>query len=169
MNLDYMDINLIVAQDLNRGIGSKNRLPWHLPVDLKFFKRKTQGHFLLMGRKTYESLDAPLPTRTHLILTKQPNYKTLDKVHIFNNLEAALNLAAQSTSQLFVIGGEQIFRLALPYAATIYLTQIEHHFQCDTFFPALDLQKWRLVEERLHKANSKNLYDCRFQTWAKQV
>ena len=163
-----MQISLIVAQDLKRGIGYKNRLPWHLPVDLKFFKQKTRGHFLLMGRKTYESLDAPLPTRTHLVLTTQANYVAASKVHIFNDLGAALNFANESEAELFVIGGEQIFNLALPYANTIYLTQIHGHFECDTFFPPLDLGRWRLVEEQVHEADAKNLYRCSFQRWGRE-
>lgn len=163
-----MQISLIVAQDLKRGIGYNNRLPWHLPVDLKFFKQKTQGQLLLMGRKTYESLDAPLATRTHLVLTTQPNYVADRKVHIFKTLQAALDFAALSQSELFVIGGEQIFKLALPYANTIYLTQIQAHFECDTFFPPLDLKCWRIVEAKIHEADTKNLYTCSFQTWVRR-
>ena len=119
---------MIAAMSTNRVIGINNDLPWHLPDDFKFFQTKTKGHHVLMGRKNYESLPPkfrPLPNRINLIITKNNNYQA-ENTYIFHSLEKAIEYAEiQGEQELFIIGGGEIYQLALPYADTIYLTEVD--------------------------------------------
>lgn len=136
-----MKISLIVAMANNRVIGLNNQMPWHLSADLKKFKAITMGSPILMGRKTYQSIDRPLPGRTNIIISRNPDYKQ-DGCVVVNTIESALKKGSENTKELFVIGGFDLYKATLPIADTIYLTLINKAFDGDTFFPELDMQDW---------------------------
>lgn len=139
-------ICLVVAMAENRVIGVENRLPWHIPGDLKRFKQITSGHPVLMGRKTFESIGRPLPNRTNILITRQKDYRAEGAAVCFS-LEEALDWARRSpgANEIFVIGGAEIFRQALPLADRIYLTVVEWPFEGDTHMPTWDEAAFREV------------------------
>ncbi len=154
-----MLISAIFAMSKNRVIGKDNDLPWYLSDDLKFFKKKTLGHHILMGRKSFESIGRPLPKRTNLILTRDPFYAVSNAL-VTHSLEEAFSIAADNgEEELFVIGGEAVFRQALPYIDVIYMSYIDEDIEGDTFFPEIDDDEWELVEKKNFKADEKNDYD----------
>lgn len=133
---------LIVAQAANRVIGRDNQLPWHLPEDLRHFKRVTLGKPIIMGRKTYESIGRPLPGRHNIVLSRQSDW-CAQGVSCCASLDGALALAAaEEPAEILVIGGEGIYRLALPRAVKIYLTQVHREYSGDAFFPSLEGDAW---------------------------
>ena len=153
-----MKISLIAAMAKNRCIGLKNDLPWNIPEDMKYFRDTTRGHPVVMGRKTFESMGRkPLPKRDNLVITRQENYPS-GGARIFGSLDVALeDLKTQETSkwssaedetEIFVIGGEQIYRQAVPFADRIYLTVIDQDFEGDTFFPEWDETQFQEVSSR---------------------
>ncbi|WP_439134606.1 dihydrofolate reductase [Pseudomaricurvus sp.] len=128
---------LIVAQAENRVIGLDNKMPWHLPEDLQYFKRVTLGKPIIMGRKTFESIGRPLPGRTNIVITRQKDWQA-DGVEVVSSLEVAIERAAEeSPEEVMVIGGAQIYEAGLPLADRVYLTQIHQTFEGDTWFPEL--------------------------------
>jgi dihydrofolate reductase len=135
-------ISIIVAMAANRVIGANNALPWHLPADLKRFKALTMGHHIVMGRKTFESIGRVLPGRTSVVVTRNPAWRA-EGVVVAGSLAEALSKAGDD-SEVFVIGGEEIFREALAFANRIYLTEIDREFQGDAFFPWIDPDGWRV-------------------------
>lgn len=141
-------ISIIVAMAKNRVIGADNKLPWHLSADLKRFKALTMGHHIIMGRKTFESIGKPLPGRTTLIISRDTGYEA-PGAKVVHSLPAALSASA-ADSEVFIIGGEQIFREALPLADRIYLTEIDKDFSGDTWFPAFSQTCWRTAHDDLH-------------------
>lgn len=138
-------ISLIVAYDENRVMGYNNKMPWHLPGDLAYFKKTTMGKPMIMGRKTFESIGKALPGRTNIVVTRDPNYKA-EGIVVAHSFEEALEIAKKEEKEIMVIGGEQIFRLALPIADVLYVTKIQHTFQGDTFFPEFS-DEWKKVSE----------------------
>ncbi len=136
-------ISLIAAQSENRSIGIDNRLPWRLPADLKRFKALTMGHTLIVGRKTFESIGRPLPGRTLIVVTRRQGYAPRG-VQVAHSVEEALERA--QGEEVFIGGGEEIFRQTLDHADRVYLTCIQKDFPGDAFFPELDKSLWRLVE-----------------------
>ena len=149
-----MIISLIVAIGENREIGCHNKLLWNIPEDLKQFKQRTLGHSILMGRKTFESIGRPLPKRENLILTRNPRYEA-PGAKVFSHLEEAFSYAKQGkVKELFVIGGEQIYREALAYADHIYLTKVEKSYEADAFFPAFSHLFTPIGEKKSHEANN---------------
>jgi dihydrofolate reductase len=163
-----MIISLIVAMDENRGIGRAGSLPWHLPADLKRFKELTTGHYLIMGRKTFDSIGRALPGRTSIIITRNrsflPAISDLTQLKIAHSLGEALSIAeAAGESEAFIIGGGEIFQQAMPLADRIYLTQIHAQLPCDTFFPELDPSEWQIREEIYQAADDRNIYPTTFQ------
>ncbi|MGE7093583.1 dihydrofolate reductase [Lysinibacillus sp. NPDC048646] len=126
-------ISLIVAHDENYVIGYENGMPWHLPGDLQYFKEKTMGKPMIMGRKTFESIGRPLPGRRNIVITRDESYHA-DGIEAVTSLEAALDLAG-GVPEIMIIGGEQIFRLSMDIADRLYITKINHAFNGDTFFP----------------------------------
>ncbi len=141
-------LTLIVAMSENRVIGRDGGLPWHLPDDLKRFKRLTTGHTVVMGRRTYESIGRPLPNRENIILTRQPGY-TVEGATVLPSLEAALaNLTDRE--QVFIIGGGEIYRQALPLADRIELTLIHQHIEGDTTFPEIPSDTFRETAREYH-------------------
>jgi len=156
-------LSLLVAMSENRVIGKDGALPWHLSADLKRFKRLTMGHTLVMGRRTHESIGQPLPGRRTIVLTRQTVYSP-EGVETASNLATALELAAED-SEVFVVGGAEVYADALPEADRIYLTRIHAQFEGDTSFPPLDKSVWRLVESERHPADDGFPHDYSFEIW----
>lgn len=156
----HKEPHLIVAYDSNRGIGNNNQIPWmgELPADMKHFKEKTIGNIVLMGRTTYESLGRPLPGRENRVLTTQKNFDA-PGCKVYTDSEDALIVDETDERELFVIGGEQIYKLYLPFAHTITSTEIDHSFIADTTFPQIDDRLWEVVEEVHFDQYGKNKYD----------
>lgn len=138
-------ISLMVAHDPNRIIGKDNKLPWHIPEDLAYFKKHTVGKGIVMGRNTYESIGRPLPKRRNIVVTRNENY-ALEGADIVHNLEDAVRLAEEMHEEVMIIGGEEIFRSILPQADRLYITLIEQEFEGDTVFPEYG-PGWTLVSE----------------------
>ena len=140
----------IVAADRNWGIGYQNRLLVSIPSDMKFFRQTTTGHVVVMGRKTLESFPngLPLKNRTNIVLTANKDYAVKDAIIVHSEKELLEELKKYDTDEIYVIGGESVYRMMLPYLDTIYVTKIDHAFQADTFFPNLDeLEDWEMTEE----------------------
>lgn len=155
-----MSISLIVAMSRNRVIGKDNKLPWHLPADLAFFKKTTMGHTIVMGRKTYESIGKPLPGRKNVILTGNPRFSAAGCT-VIHSVEDALRLAQEE--ELFVIGGAEVFRLFFAVADKIYLTLLHHDIEGDTYFPEFSPHEWELIGETPGITDEKNPYSYSFQ------
>lgn len=160
-----MKISMIAAMSKNRVIGKDNDLPWHLPDDFRFFKEKTKGHHVLMGRKNFESLPhrfRPLPDRVNMILTRKNDLK-LPGTLIFNSLpEAIQHASGNNEKELFIIGGGEIYEMALPFAEEIYLTEIDASIDGDTFFPELDAKNWKEMSRKHHPEDEKHNYPFDF-------
>ena len=136
-------LSLIVAKAENNVIGKGNKLLWHLPEDLKRFKNLTTGHTIIMGRKTFESLGRVLPNRKHVVFTQNPNFKVDDvNVKIVHSLQD-IQEYVEDKNENFVIGGEKIYNLLMPYVSKMYITEIHKDFDGDTFFPNVDLESWK--------------------------
>lgn len=156
-------ITIIAAIAQNNALGKNNSLIWHLADDLKRFKRLTLGGFIVMGRKTFESLPGILSQRTHIVITRNPNYKKKGAVTV-GSIEEALEVIPAG-HETFVIGGGEIYALALNIADKIELTRVHHEFEADTFFPEIDLNEWKLVYSELHPKDEKHKYDFTFETY----
>lgn len=158
-----MIISLIAALTQNRVIGKNNDLPWHLPDDMKYFMNTTKGHAVIMGRKNYDSLPAkfrPLRERHNIVISAQPNY-TAPGATVVSSWGAALAEATAHTEpdeELFVIGGAQIYNLAMPAADRLYLTEIQTTLDGDTFFPVVDRSEWIEKSRVHHPADSRHAY-----------
>lgn len=165
-----MVISLIVAVSSNNAIGKDNQLLWHLPNDMKFFKMSTWAMPVVMGRKTFESMgNKPLNGRPNIIITRQQNW-TAEGVLVVHSLEEAIALAEEKDyKELFVIGGGEIYKAALPIAHKIYLTRVEITLDADTFFPEWNEENWKLVYNDYHPADTRHAYPYRFQIWEKPV
>lgn len=161
-----MIISMIVAASENNAIGKDNKLIWHLPADLKLFKTLTMGHHMIMGRKTYESIGKALPGRVSIVISRQEFYKAED-CFVVHSLEEALNKAS-GDSEVFIIGGDAIFKSALPIVDKVYLTRVHATFEADTFFPELSAESWELLESTPFKADEKNKYDYSFQVFSRK-
>ena len=158
-------ITIIAAIANNNALGLNNKLIWHLPEDLKRFKRVTTGHHVIMGRKTFESLDKPLPNRTTIIITRNKNYKANNCV-IVNSLDEALENAKQDKNP-YILGGAEIYKLAMPIANKLDLTIVHHEFKADAFFPEIDTSIWKEKSRENFKADKMNKYDYSFVTYEK--
>lgn len=161
-------LSLLVAADENNVIGKDNKLPWHLPNDLKYFKNQTWGMPILMGRKTFESIGKPLPGRKSIVITRSKDWNH-DGVEVVHSVDEAIEKAKQlGAKEIFVIGGAEIFQTAFPQANRIYLTRIHHQFDGDAYFPELSPNDWDLMQSRLCSADQKNLYAHTFQVWERK-
>ena len=162
------EIALIVAADTNNAIGINNQLLWHLPNDLKFFKNTTWGFPVIMGRKTFEAVNKPLPGRTNIVITRNQDWK-YEGVKTAMDLAGAIELARQTNAkQLFIIGGGEIYTQAIPLADTIYLTRVHTIQKGDTFFPVLDKSQWELFSNDDFSADEKHAFDYSFQLWKRK-
>ena len=159
------NLTMIVAAGENNEIGKDNDLIWHLRDDLKRFKSLTSGHHIIMGRKTFESFPKPLPNRTHIVITRQSNYKAPDGVIIVNSIEDAINIAKKD-SQPFIIGGGEIYKQAMPYASKIEITRVHATFpEADTFFPKIDTSIFEETSNVFHKKDDNHQYEFSFLTF----
>ncbi|WP_299397980.1 dihydrofolate reductase [uncultured Gelidibacter sp.] len=163
----HKNLTLIVAAGENDAIGKDNKLIWHLSDDLKRFKTLTSDHCIIMGRKTFETFPKPLPNRTHIVITRQPNYSVPDGVIVVHNLEDALD-AARNDVQPFIIGGGEIYRQAMPYADKIELTRVHENFVADTFFPKIDTSEWVETENKFHQKDDKHPHSFSFITYQRR-
>ena len=159
-------ITLIAAAAENNALGKNNDLIWHLPDDFKRFKAITSGHYIIMGRKTFESFPKPLPNRTHVIVTRQKNYNPENCI-VVNSLEKAIEICPKD-EDVFVIGGGEIYQQSIAIADKIELTRVHSTFEADTFFPEIDTTIWELVQEEFHPKDEKHLFDFSFQTYLKK-
>ena len=158
-----MKISLIAAVAENGVIGRNNpngepELPWHLPDDFAFFKRKTSHHPIIMGRKSLDSLGKPLPNRTNIVITRNTNFKA-DGVTVVHTLDDAIIEAQQAeraTDEIFIIGGAEIYKMALPMATTLHLTEIHRAYEGDAYFPTFDKREWQEVSRRPHPADERH-------------
>lgn len=161
------ELTIIVAAAENDAIGRGNQLIWHLSDDLKRFKSLTNGHHIIMGRKTFESFPKPLPNRTHVVITRQKDYKAPQGVIIVHNLEDAINITKHDT-QPFIIGGGQIYKQALNLADKIELTRVHHDFEADTYFPKIDHTVWKETANVFHKKDADHDYEFSFLTFERK-
>jgi dihydrofolate reductase len=145
-------LSLIVAYAKNNVIGDKNTLPWHLPEDLKRFRSLTMGHHIIMGRKTYESLDRLLPGRKTVIVTRNKSYHVKGAL-IVNSLESAIAMC-KDDPEPFLIGGAEMYKTGLKLATKLYITEVHAEFGGDAFFEALDLSSWQENERSLHTSEN---------------
>lgn len=152
----------IVALDENHAIGLNNKLPWHLPADLRHFKEVTLGKPIIMGRKTFESIGRPLPGRKNIIVTRDKNFSAIG-CDIVHSLPDAIQ-AASDVDEIFIIGGAQLFAEAMPLVQQLYLTIIHENFKGDTFFPPLNSAEWRETHREDHEVDEKNIYRYSFIT-----
>lgn len=158
------NLTIIVAAGEQNEIGKNNDLIWHLKDDLQRFKALTSGHHIIMGRKTFESFNKPLPNRTHIVITRQSGYTAPEGVIIVNSLENALK-KIKNDYQPFIIGGGEIYQQALPYAEKIELTRVHAIFDADTFFPKLDPSNWREVSTVFHTTDENHEHEFSFITY----
>ncbi len=156
-------IIIIAAIAQNNALGKDNQLIWHLPADLKRFKKVTSGHHVIMGRKTYESLGKPLPNRTNIIISRNKNF-IAEGCIVKNSLEDAIE-SAKKDSTPFILGGAEIYKQALEFADILDLTFVHHDFEADAFFPEIDPDIWAETSRQDFKADEKNKYDYSFVTY----
>jgi dihydrofolate reductase len=159
-------LTIIAAVAKNNALGKNNDLIWHLPADLKRFKEITLGHHIIMGRKTFESLRKPLPNRTTIIITRNPDYVVPGCI-VVNGLEEAIEAAAADENP-FILGGAEIYKQAMPFADILDLTLVHENFDGDAFFPVIDMSKWTEMSRQDFKADEKNKYDYSFVQYKKK-
>lgn len=154
-------LSLIVAMAKNRIIGADGKIPWHLPNELQLFKSVTMRHHIIMGRKTYESINRLLPGRTTVIVTRQKNY-TIPGAKIAHTLDEAVALCADD-SEIFIIGGGELYRAAMPKADRIYLTVVDAEPAGDTQMPEFDAAQWRVHSTQRYSKDERHAHDYRFE------
>lgn len=160
MQTDKPRVSVIAAMAANRVIGQGNRLPWHLPEDLQHFKALTMGHHIVMGRKTYDSIGKSLPGRTTVIVTRNVDYAVPGCIAV-NSIDAALT-ACHGDSEIFFVGGAEIYAQALPIADRIYLTEIKRDFPGDAHFPPFDPAQWQEVSREKHVKADGDAFEYHF-------
>lgn len=161
-----MKIVLIAAFAQNRVVGINNSLPWHLPEDLKYFKRTTTGKAIIMGRKTYDSIGRPLPNRTNIVISRNSELK-IEGVKVVDSLQAAIDLAKEvnfinGVEEVMVIGGASIYEEALPQADRLYITHVHAEVKGDAYFPEVDFSQWKEISRDDYAASESNPYDYSF-------
>ena len=163
-------ITIIAAAGQNNELGKDNDLIWHLPDDFKRFKTLTTGHYIIMGRKTFESFPKPLPNRTHVIITRDKTYLpkgTSDQeknIIVVHSLDQALVKTAGQQA-VFIIGGGEIYNLSMEVADKIELTRVHSTFEADTFFPEINTSRWQKTSETSHGIDEKHLHAFTYETW----
>ncbi|MGX5817327.1 dihydrofolate reductase [Chitinophaga lutea] len=160
-------ISIIVAVSENNVIGIGNKLPWHLPADLQFFKNTTWGFPVIMGRKTFESMGKPLKGRHNIVITRQADYHH-EGITVVPSIDAAIATAEKDdTKEIFITGGTEIFLQSLPKVNRIYRTRIHAPIEGDAHFPDLN-EEWTLISSDPHQADEKNTYAYTFETWERK-
>ena len=163
-----MILKAIVAYAENRVIGKDNDLIWHLPDDLKHFKRHTAGKTIIMGRKTWDSLGGrPLPNRRHIVITRSEGYQA-NGAEVVHSLEEAVALA-KTEEEVFIVGGAQIYALSLPMIDILEITEVHAHFEGDAFFPTFDEADFELVAQEHHPVDEKHKHSFTFKTWKRKA
>lgn len=157
-----MRVSFVVAYDRRGVIGKDNALPWRIPADMRHVRRLTVGKPLVMGRRTYESIGRPLPDRTNIVLTRDASFAA-DGVLVARTPEEALALAGDAP-EVIVFGGAEVFRMFLPRADRMYVTEIDAEFEGDTFFPAFDRAEWRETERETHEPDGADPHRYAFVT-----
>ena len=163
-----MRISIIVAISENNVIGRDGDLPWRLSSDLRRFKATTMGHHLVMGRRTFESIGRPLPGRTSIVLSRRTNLELPAGVLHAQNWDAALMLAG-SDEEVFVIGGAQIYAVALPYTDRLYLTRVAAHVEGDVVFPSWQPNEWALIRREAFPADGRNEYSHTYEVYDRKA
>jgi dihydrofolate reductase len=161
-------IILIAAVAENNALGKDNDLLWHLPDDFKRFKALTTGHKIIMGRKTFESFQKPLPNRHHIIITRDKSYHIEHpNCSIVHSLAEALAMVADEDLS-FIIGGGEIYTLAMPYCDILEITRVHGNYEADAFFPTIDSSTWRLDSEEYHGEDDRHKVDFTYRTYIKE-
>lgn len=166
-HIDTPSLNLIVAMDRNRVIGADGSMPWHIPGDLRWFKQQTLDKPILMGRRTFESIGRPLPRRRNLVLSRRAERLTDSGIEPVASLDDALERTAD-VPELMIIGGAEIYRLTLPMASRLIVTEIDDEYRGDTFFPEVDWRAWSLIEETAQAATDTTPAH-RFAIWQRRA
>lgn len=160
-------VSLVWAMASNRVIGRDNALPWHLPADLKRFRMLTGGHYIVMGRKTFESFPKPLPDRTHIVVTQDRRYRpAYDEVIVAHSIDDALT-AARGDAEIFVIGGASIYEQTVTRADRLYVTLVHADVEGDAQFPVIDWRCWRQVKREDFPADARHAYAYSFIDWVR--
>ena len=159
-------LSLIVAMDENRLIGNDNQLPWHLPADLAFFKSTTMGKPIIMGRKTFDSIGRPLPGRRNIIITRNPDFSA-DGCEIVNDIDSALERCSDQ-DELMLIGGASLYEQIMTRVNNMYITQVHHTFEGDTWFPEFDLAEWKIESQQDFSAEGNNKYAYSFVKYVRE-
>lgn len=161
-------ITMIAAVGENNSLGKDNDLLWHLPDDFKRFKKLTTGHFIIMGRKTFESFPKPLPNRTHVIITRDKSY-TVNHPNciVVHSLEDAIAQSAKDDHP-FIIGGGEIYKQGEQLSDSLEITRVHEDFEADTFFPVVDENIWKLISSEYHPKNEQHKYDFTYLTYIRK-
>lgn len=157
---------MIAAIGENNELGKNNGLVWHLPDDFKRFKNLTTGHYIIMGRKTFESFPKPLPNRTHIVISRQKDYHPNGCI-VVNTLKKALEKAPKD-EDVYIIGGGQIYDQAIAISDKMELTRVHASFKADTFFPEINTDEWDLIMEEYHPVDENHLFDFTYQTYSRK-
>ena len=160
-------ITMIAAVAENDALGKNNELLWHLPNDFKRFKAITSHHYIVMGRKTFESFPKPLPNRTHIVITHQKYFDVPDGVIVVNSWQDALKFVPKN-EEIFIIGGGQIYEQFMDLSDKIELTHVHATFEADAFFPAIDMNQWKIIATEHHPADEKHAYSYSYITYVRQ-
>ncbi|KKQ20841.1 MAG: Dihydrofolate reductase [Candidatus Nomurabacteria bacterium GW2011_GWA1_37_20] len=162
-------ISLIAAIGKNNELGKNNTLVWSMPTDLKYFRKTTSGHPVIMGRKTFESIGRPMPNRRNIVITRDQNYKK-DGIEVAHSLEEALNLVPHKKEEIFIIGGAEIYKQAMPIADKLYITHIEAEDKdADAFFPEIIPIVWNEISREERKKDEKNSFNYTFSVYKKFI
>lgn len=159
-------IIMIAAVAENNTLGKDNELVWHLPNDFKRFKSLTSGHHIIMGRKTFESFPKPLPNRTHVIITRQKGYQA-EGCLVVDSIDKALAICPKDEDN-FIIGGGEIYNLALPFTDKIEITRVHRNFEGDAHFPEINETEWEIIASEFNAKDEKHLYDYSYQTFIRK-
>ncbi len=156
---------MIAAVAENNALGKDNELVWHLPNDFKRFKALTTGHYIIMGRKTFESFPKPLPNRTHVVISRQKEYCPKDCI-VVDSIEKAIAVCPENETS-FIIGGGEIYKLGLPLADKLEITKVHHAFEADAFFPEIDSKEWKEIQTEFNGVDDKHQFAYTYQTFVK--
>ncbi len=160
-------LSIVVAKAKNNIIGKDNKLLWHLPDDLRRFKSLTEGHTIIMGRKTFESLGKVLPNRKHIVFSNNPDFKVNDEnVEVVHSL-LQIQEYIESEEEAFVIGGAMMYNFLMPYVSKMYVTEIEKEFEGDTFFPRIDDKKWKEISREKGPEDGENNFEYNYVVYKK--
>ena len=160
------ELTIIAAASINNVIGNNNKLIWHIPKDLIRFKELTSNHAVIMGRKTFDSFPGLLPNRKHIVISRNKNISFSDEVTVVNNFEDAIRETGDDENP-FIIGGGQIYKLAMDLGDKIELTRVHEEFKADTFFPKIDEDKWELIHEEFNEKDERHQFSFTYKTYIK--